>query len=80
MFGLQYLCQVGDGVKFLQRVRLDPPFLLPCRPEDLPVLLSSLGPALLDDLYPRQTVECRNVEPVSLLGLVLGLKCSIYKD
>ena len=67
-------------MQLLERVRLDPPLVLPGRPQDLPVLLSSLGPALLDDLYPRQAVECRNVEPVSLLGLVLGLKCSIYKD
>ena len=74
MFGLQYLCQVGDGVKFLQRVRLDPPFLLPCRPEDLPVLLSSLGPVLLDDVEPSQTIQGGNIQSVSLLRLVLGLE------
>ena len=74
MLGLQYLCQVGDGVKFLQRVRLDPPFLLPCRPEDLPVLLSSLGPVLLDDVEAGQAIQGSDVQSVSLLRLVLGLE------
>ena len=74
MFGLHYLCQVGNGVKFLKSVRLDPPLLLPGRPEDLPVLLSSLGPGLLDDVQSSQTIEGGNVLAVSLLSLVLGLK------
>ena len=74
MFGLQYLCQVGDGVKFLESVSLDPPLLLPGRPEDLPVLLCSLGPGLLDDVQSSQTIQGGNVLAVSLLRLVLGLK------
>ena len=74
MLCLQYLCQVGDGVKFLESIRLYPPLLLPGRPEDLPVLLSSLVPGLLDDVQSSQTIQGGNVLAVSLLRLILSLE------
>merc|ERR1719319_303671 len=72
MAGFNQLCQVTDSVQSLQGVCLQLALMLSDRPHHFSVVLCSLGPFLLDDVNPSQTIQCRDIHPVRLFTLQNG--------